>query len=126
MHNESMNGTPHLPFVHSQDEADGKIEPKTLGDSGDVQSAAIVPYFKEASALPTDYPIPPAVLPGREFIWDADVPAFVNYPRLGHRLAEFPDLFRHPDHASGLLLAIGDPAVPLKHIVKASELASVI
>lgn len=41
-------------------------------------------------------------------IWNEDDQAKDNYRNLGQRLAECGDLFRHADHASGLLLVLDD------------------
>lgn len=64
-----------------------------------------------------DYPAPPVVENPEEFIYNADAPPDVKFRALGRRLNQFGDLYRHPDHGSGLVLVVrgGKPrAVPVK------------
>jgi hypothetical protein len=73
-----------------------------------------------------EYPPPPVVTDPEDFIYNADQPPDLKFRALGWRLSQFGDLFRHPDHGSGLLLVVrgGKPrAVP---VMTNSELLAVV
>ena len=53
-----------------------------------------------------EYPPPPVVTDPEDFIYNADQPPDLKFRALGWRLSQFGDLFRHPDHGSGLLLVV--------------------
>jgi hypothetical protein len=71
-----------------------------------------------------DYPEPSVLAAPDVFIWSEDKAAIDNYVAFGQRLAAVGDLYRRPQYAGGLLLAI--PGLPPIPILKGSTLAPVI
>lgn len=50
------------------------------------------------------YGLPEALVTQTEFLWDESLCPIENYHALGSRLAKCPDLFRHGDYGSGLVV----------------------
>ena len=78
------------------------------------------------SGGPQDYPTPPALLSGEEFVWDEDQPTAERYQALGRRLAKAGDLYRCSRYASGLLLAFPQSNIAPRLIETAQRANSLI
>lgn len=73
-----------------------------------------------------DFPEPQVLSDNRLFLWDEDGVAAANYVALGRRLAAAGDLYRNPQHGSGLLLASPCAMIPPRQIAQGKQLAPVI
>jgi len=76
--------------------------------------------------IAADYPEPHVLNDDRPFFWNEDNFAAVNYIALGRRLAATGDLYRNPQHGSGLLLASPCATIPPKQIMQGKQLAPVL
>ncbi|MCY2987856.1 MAG: hypothetical protein NTY19_08350 [Planctomycetota bacterium] len=91
-----------------------------------VPDALIICTGSEMGSAGSDFPSPQALQDTKPFLWDDDAPPVDNYVDLGQRLAECGDLYRAPQHGSGLLMASSCPLIMPKTIAKGSELAPAI
>lgn len=73
-----------------------------------------------------DYPPPPVVENPEEFIYNADEPPDVKFQALARRLNQFGDLYRHPNHGSGLLLVVRGSKPRVVRIRTNNELLAVV
>jgi hypothetical protein len=114
----SQNGTTktYIPSQWGEDD-----------DNADFDDANSNPPDVPAGPPPAhDYPTPLVLLDGDLFMWVTDVPACDQYGPFARHLVQAGDLFRHPSHASGLVLASPCPDIPPAEITKPDQLASVI
>src|SRR5579871_1005079 len=56
---------------------------------------------ESVSPATSDFPLPPAAMDHRPFIWNADSSAVALYPRFAERLNQVGDVYRLPGYGSG-------------------------
>jgi hypothetical protein len=105
----------------------------TAGRTDEDQALGTPEATRNASALaidhcaPTsDFPAPPARTSTDIFVWDDDDPPAQTYAAMGHRLALARDIYRAPQYAAGLILALNNFRVPPLMIQDAKQLAPII
>lgn len=118
----SRNGKNNMPNVTSAaDDQSGKTHLPVV-NSGRLESSPT----PEGSSAIRDYPTPTVLTQQRLFIYDADLPAAVLFPRLGMRLAASGDIFRVPTYGAGLMLVLRASNHPPIPVDSAKQLGAII
>lgn len=86
---------------------------------------AVSPKSTEA-LVPQDYPPPPVLSAKETHFYHADAPAAEKYRSLGKVLAAVGDIYRHPDHGSGLIHIVRGPRIETRRVETAVQLEALI